>query len=283
MEAESFVEFVVDYTTRVLVYTGGQIFLLFVPALLFAFLTQYLSEKIRVCGWGRFGTFYTYLTAPGTICHECGHALFVLLFGYKIKKFVPFSPSEGGPLGYVIWTSDGNDGLRLRLAYFFCGTGPIWLGSSVIALLAFLVLGKENLEILGISSAYEQNFSSIEEIGKYVMQVLDSGIILFFNFFSLDVLKHPLMLFCLYMIFCIGGHMKLSPPDMQSAKFGFGGLFIPIFVFNVATAWLGDFPMKVIYLLTQYNHVLYSLLTFVTMLLLVAWLLTIIVGTLKGH
>lgn len=283
MDAESFIGFVIDYVTRVLLYTGGQILLLFAPALFFAFLTQYLSEKIRTCGWGKIGSFYTYLTAPGTFCHECGHALFVLLFRYKLTEFVGFRPSEDGTLGYIGWATDNNKNLRWHLAHFFVGTGPIWLGSLVIALLAFLVLGKENLEILGISDAYVQDFSSAEEVGEYAMMVLDSGLTLFFNLFSWDVLKHPLMLFCLYLIFCIGGHMKLSPPDMQSAKIGFLWLFIPIFVFNVATAWIGDFPMKVIYTLTQYNHVLYSLLIFVTMLLLVAWLLTVIVGSFKKH
>lgn len=280
MDAESFIGFVIDYVTRVLLYTGGQILLLFAPALFFAFLTQYLSEKIRVCGWGKIGDFYTYLTAPGTVLHECGHALFVLLFRYKLTKFVGFRPSKDS-LGYIEWLPDGDKNLRWHLAHFFVGTGPIWLGSLVIALLAFLVLGKENLEILGISDAHVQDFSSAEEVGEYAMMVLNSGLTLFFNLFSWEVLKHPLMLFCLYLIFCIGGHMKLSPPDMQSVKIGFLWLFIPIFVFNVATAWIGDFPMKVIYALTQYNHVLYSLLIFVTMLLLLAWLLTIIVGSFR--
>lgn len=280
MDSEAFIEFIVDYTVRVLAYTGGQFLLIFGPAFLFGFLTQFLSEKIRCCGWTGLGNCYTYLTAPGTVVHECGHALFVLLFGYKVNKFVPFNP-DGNTLGYVSWSAPGGDCLRFRLAQFFVGTGPIWLGSAVIALLAFLVLGKEGLGDLGLTIAHEQDFSSIKEVTEYVIMVGDSGLRLFFSLFSLEILKHPLMLLCLYLIFCVGGHMKLSPPDMQSMKSGVFFLLLPIFFFNVLTAWQGDLPMKITYAITQYNHVLYALLVFVLLLLLVVWGLTILLGSLK--
>lgn len=271
--------YVIDYILRVGFYTLVQFLLVFGPAFLFAFATQILSDKIRTLGWTKFGEFYTYATAPGVVCHECGHALFGLIFGKKIVEFVPFRP-QNGCLGYVTWERDREpNSLTARLGNFFSGTGPIWLGSAVIALLAFYFLGEERMDALGLTTAQEQRFNSFEEVVQYIINVFYSGLGIFFRLFSPETLTNPLTLIGLYLIFCIGGHIELSPPDLRFTKHGFSAIIGVLLIFNAATAWLGEFPMDLIYALTQYNHVLYAFLVFVLVTLLVLWLIMIVISS----
>lgn len=270
--------YIIDYALRVGFYTIAQFFLVFGPAFLFAIATQFLSNKIRSLGWARFGDFYTYATAPGTVCHECGHALFGLIFGKKIVEFVPFRP-QNGCLGYVSFAQDDEpNSLTSRLGNFFVGTGPIWLGSAVIALLAFYFLGEERMASLGLTTAHEQRFDSFPEVTQYIIDVFYSGVGIFFHVFTLETLSTPLTLVGLYLIFCIGGHMELSPPDLRFTYHGFFAIFGILLLFNAVTAWLGEFPMDLIYALTQYNHVLYALLVFVLITLLILWLIMIVIS-----
>ena len=52
--------------------------------------------------FGRYGRTVCYLTgAIGTPLHECGHALFCLLFGHKIHEIKLFQIGDDGTLGYV--------------------------------------------------------------------------------------------------------------------------------------------------------------------------------------
>ena len=266
----------VDYLRQACLYTLGQIALVFGPAVLFGFLTQFLSERIRTEGWARLGNFYTYFTAPGTVLHEFGHYVFAKIFGHKVTEVCWFGPKDG-TLGYVNHTYNPESRFQ-KIGNLFIGTGPIWIGTLAIVLLSFLVLGPEKLDALGVSVAREQNFSDLRQVGEYATEVARAGSVLFFGLFSVETLKNPLTLVCLYLIFCIGAHMRLSPPDVRHCGVPALMLLGFIFLFNLCTAWLGDFSMRIIYALTQYNHVVYSLLVFTLLMMLLVWALTLVLS-----
>ena len=69
-------------------------------------------------------------------CHECGHAFGCWLCGEKVTEFVPFTLNDPERLGYVRHTLSG--GWKGAIANLVIGTGPIWFGCSILALLAWL-------------------------------------------------------------------------------------------------------------------------------------------------
>ena len=85
---------------------------------------------------GRFGRAYWLFVAPGVACHECGHAFGCWLCGEKVTEFVPFTLDDPERLGYVRHTLSG--GWKGAIASLVIGTGPIWFGCSILALLAWL-------------------------------------------------------------------------------------------------------------------------------------------------
>ena len=70
----------------------------------------------------------------GVACHECGHAFGCWLCGEKVTEFVPFMLNDPERLGYVRHTLSG--GWKGAIANLVIGTGPIWFGCSILALLA---------------------------------------------------------------------------------------------------------------------------------------------------
>lgn len=277
MSGQEIFTFFINYLQHACLYTLGQIALVFGPAIVFGFLTQYLSERIRVEGWARFGDFYTYFTAPGTALHEFGHFIFAKLFGHEVVEICWFKP-QNGSLGFIRHRLTDPNSKFQKIGNLFIGTGPIWIGTLAIVILSFLVLGPEKLEALGVSAPREQSFSSFAEALAYAGDVAATGCALFFDAFSIETLKNPLTLLCLYLIFCIGAHMRLSPPDVEHCKIPALMLLGMIFLFNLCTAWMGDFSMKITYALTQYNHIVYSLLVFTLLMMLLVWALTLVVS-----
>ncbi len=274
MTGQEIFSLIVEYLRLACTNTLGQIALVFGPAIVFGFITQFLSEKIRNEGWASFGNFYTYFTAPGTVLHEFGHYIFAKIFGHKVVEVVWFKP-QSGTLGYVSHRYDPKNKFQV-IGNLFIGTGPIWTGACAIVLLSFLVLGTEKLDALGISAPREQSFGSFAEALTYAGDVVRAGCTLFFSAFSLETLKNPLTLICLYFIFCIGAHMRLSPPDVSCCGVPALMMLGFLFLFNLCTAWMGDFTMRIAYALTQYNHVVYALLIFTLLLMIFAWLLTLV-------
>ena len=102
------------------------------PWIVIAFIMQLLSNLIRKSLAKIFGIQgYIYLTCPGVMVHEIGHALFCVIFRHKIVEMKLFSPEEDGTLGYVNHSYNPNSFYQ-RIGNFFIGTGPIWFGIVVL-------------------------------------------------------------------------------------------------------------------------------------------------------
>ena len=157
------------------------------PWIAVALVMQLLSNSIRKSLAKIFGIQgYIYLTAPGVMIHEIGHAIFCLIFRHKIVEMKLFSPEEDGTLGYVNHSYNPKSFYQ-RIGNFFIGTGPIWFGVAVLSLISWLLLPNE-------------------------MQISD--------FFSLNFWGRWQSYIWLYLALTISSHITLSPPDLAGSADG---------------------------------------------------------------
>ena len=201
-------------------YVGSAIwntvlFLLFgiLPWIAIAFIMQLLSNSIRKSLAKLLGIQgYIYLTCPGVMVHEIGHALFCVIFRHKIVEMKLFSPEEDGTLGYVNHSYNPNSFYQ-RIGNFFIGTGPIWFGVAVLCLISWLLLPNE-------------------------MQIND--------FFSLNFWGRWQSYIWLYLALTISSHITLSPPDLAGSADGGIAIMATALMGFLLLGWCGDWENEII-------------------------------------
>jgi hypothetical protein len=234
-----------DYLGKAIFSTLTQLFILFVPLLLLAFLMNFISltsENLSVKVMGR--NIYLYLFGwLGTSVHELGHALFALIFGHKIKEIKLFKPDpKSGTLGYVNHTYNPKN-LYHQTGNFFIGIGPILMCTLLLFLLSLLLFRINFFSISKISFSTEtlKSFALLKHEGQNIWNVL--------NLFSDEVFggknsswwKITILIYCLY---CIGSSITLSASDIKTSAKGFLIIVALFFVFNLATVWKGGFALE---------------------------------------
>ena len=189
----------------------------FFPYLIFAFLMQKISNAIRerlISLLGIKG--YIYITAPGVMVHELGHAFFCVIFRHKIVEMKLFSPEEDGTLGYVNHRYNPENRFH-RVGNFFIGTGPVWNGIFMLWLFTWLFLPSGIL--------------------NYNQELLDSFFNFFGNIFSVTFWSRWQSYIWLYLILTVSSHITLSPPDLAGAKEGAITLITTVFLFELLFGW----------------------------------------------
>lgn len=213
-----------------LLATGRQLALFVAPFFLFALLMQGISHLIRHHGGALIGTrCYVWLTAPGVVVHELGHAFFCLLFGHRIVAISLFNPRNDGTLGYVKHSYDRRS-LYQNLGNFFIGSGPLWFGSALIVLLTRLLIEPALLAPLGTiltPATINGSWGGVLDL----LAALPEPLFDFAWQLPPRIMRGewPLLLF-LYLAFSIGSHVTLSPSDLRGTLPGMalllGGLFL---------------------------------------------------------
>ena len=201
-------------------YVGSAIwntvlFLLFgiLPWIAVAFIMQLLSNSIRKSLAKLLGIQgYIYLTCPGVMVHEIGHALFCVIFRHKIVEMKLFSPEADGTLGYVNHSYNPRS-IYQRIGNFFIGTGPIWFGIVVLCFVSWLLLPNE----MQISSFLSMNFW-----GRWQSYVW------------------------LYFALTIASHITLSPPDLVGATDGGVAILATALLCFLLLGWSGEWEHSVI-------------------------------------
>lgn len=241
------------YVGQALLLTAEQLLILLGPSLLLAWLMHLVSEAIRTRAGELLGErLHIWLTAPGTVVHELGHALFCVLFGHQIKEISLFRPRPNGVLGFVTH-SWNRKSLLQNAGNFFIGTGPIWLGTACILLLTVALLGTPFLTPLRGLTLDPAALGSTDgalafgsEIGHALFGLLyslaDSGFVTDWHFWLF-----------LYLLFCIGSHVTLSASDLSGAVTGLLVIVGLALAFNLATLWLGDFALAACLVVAQYG------------------------------
>ncbi len=206
------------------------------PWIAVALVMQLLSNSIRKSLAKIFGIQgYIYLTAPGVMIHEIGHAVFCLIFRHKIVEMKLFSPEEDGTLGYVNHSYNPKSFYQ-RCGNFFIGTGPIWFGVAVLCLISWLLLPDE-------------------------MQISD--------FFSLNFWGRWQSYIWLYLALTISSHITLSPPDLAGSADGGIAILIAALLGFLLLGWCGDWENGIIEFLKSVFLSSLNIFSFVIILLFI--------------
>ena len=274
-----------DYLASDVLLTFKQLLIVLGPLLLLASVLQLLSRYVRnhaaaVIG----GDVYTYLTAPGVMIHELGHVFFCLVFGHKIIKVRLFKPDHNGTLGVVEHAFNPRNPYQ-RVGNFFIGTGPIWFGSAIVYLLTRFLLGYGMTEppSSAVSAAHASltNWAGAETI---VGQVAVATWQLFTCLLRPSLLSSVRFWVFVYLVFCIGSHITLSPPDIRGAWRGFVSLVLLLLLFNLLTLWMGTgYSTRACDTLVRWCIVLYAAILFVVGLNLALACLMLILSGLTGR
>ena len=225
---------VIDYLTRGALQTGRQLLFVLGPMLVIAVVLQYVSRFVRTRAARAIGfNAYIYLTAPGVMIHELGHAFFCVTFLHKIVKMQLFSPKADGTLGHVDHSYNPKSTYQ-KIGNFFIGTGPIWFGTATIYLLSQILLDHSaESHVAGMTSS-DAAFDFVA-IGQ---QVLAGAWQLFAGMVHPQMFSSWQFWLFVYLVFCIGSHITLSPPDIAGAWRGFVSLVAFMLIVNLLTLWL---------------------------------------------
>ncbi len=246
-----------------LALTFKQILILLGPGLLLAFVMHHLSGFVRKRAAVIFGRHaFIWFTAPGTMVHELGHAFFCVVFGHRITEMQLFKPDERtGTLGYVnhSWNPEST---YQTVGNFFIGTGPIWFGTAVIYLMTRYMLGP------GVAAPVESGVISGEVLTSWagiVTMTREMAVPVwrvFRNLLDPSLLMDWKFYLFVYLVFCIGSHVSLSPPDVEGASRGFGVFAGLLLLFNWTTLWIGEFSIQACLYVAQYCAVFYAVMLF---------------------
>jgi len=244
-----------QYILQVCNNTFSVIVIFFVPSIIFAIIIRFTSMAIfkrlsKVIGIKT----YIYMTAPGTVVHELGHAIFCLLFRHHINEMKLFSPEPDGTLGYVNHSYNPKSAYQ-RVGNFFIATGPIWLGSAVIFVVS-LILAPDtgSSKSLTTETGFEVIVNSVAIAWHLILSL-----------FSLSFWCTWESYLWLYLIFAIGTNISLSKQDVKGAWNGFIASCICIFVINLI---LTVFVKNQSFIVLFYNFLtqIYAILIYVLVL-----------------
>lgn len=274
-------EFLV-YLVQVIQTTAWQVFLLFGPGLVLALGMYYLSGILRsqvtqVFNWKIF----VYLTIPGTVLHELGHAFFCLVFRHQIREIRLFDPDPfTGSLGYVTHAYS-RDNLYQVIGNFFIGIGPLLSGSTVISLASYLLIGPAVFSAIQEPSLDATTFTSLSSAGAYFESVLASSLAMLAALLQVDHLERWEFYLFLYLVFAIGSHTWLSPPDLESTWSGFAAFLILLFALNLVTLWMGNLGTELVVFVSQAYSFFYGYMLFAIILTLGFVLFFSLLGAIK--
>ena len=126
---------IITYILNSLLQSGIFLGIILLPCIVLLVLSQFCSNFMRTriaraISVKRF----IYITAIGTVIHECGHAVFCILFRHKIQKINFFSPSEDGTLGSVTYSYNKKASIRRSAS---SSSGPDRSGSDFSSFSSF--------------------------------------------------------------------------------------------------------------------------------------------------
>jgi len=253
-----------------------QIGLFFVPGLVLTLIMNYVSSSVQrrallTIGKGWYLGLFGWL---GTITHELGHAIFCLIFRHKITTLKLFEPDpETGTLGYVEHTYDSSS-LYQQVGNFFIGIGPILLGTALIYLLLYLLLGLNPFTFSANASIASPHVYSWNILNQILHTLWTSSTNLLSEVFSRHNLSTWQLYVFIYLSFSIGSSITLSPSDIKGTFKGLSIIIILILLFNLATIWAGDLTSNIFWGTVSYFLVFYTALLLMLLLdILVAILL----------
>jgi len=275
---------ILSYIWRALSATVIQILILLGPGLLLTIILNFETgfvqrHALNIIGKGWYLGLFGWL---GTIVHELGHAIFCIIFGHKITELKLFHPDpKTGTLGYVKHSYNSKNIYQLA-GNFFIGIGPIVLGSAVIYLLSYWLLGLNPFNLVNNLNLTSSQINSWDAIAQLLHNLGDSSGLLLKELFSWQHLFSWHLYVFIYMVFAIGSSITLSPSDIRGALGGFIVIVILIFILNLVTVWAGNFITDFVVRIAGYCVMFYAIV-FLIILLNVAVAMFVLFLSLENH
>ena len=189
------------------------------PLFVTAFIMQKFSELLREKLADVLGiNGYIYLTFPGVMIHELSHAVFCVIFRHRILEMKLFSPEADGTLGYVSHSYNQKN-LYQRIGNFFIGTGPVWGGCVMLAVISWLLLP----ETMRNGNGFSECLSSFAK-GLFT-----------WNFWG--TWRSWLWI---YLTISIASHITLSSSDLDGATDGLLMIIITVLLGSLLLGWTGN-------------------------------------------
>jgi hypothetical protein len=279
------IEAVLSYIWKATLTSLIQIGIFFVPGLILTLVVNYISTLLQrrallTIGRGWYLGLFGWL---GTIIHELGHAIFCLIFRHKITKMKLFDPDpETGTLGYVQHTYESSS-LYQMAGNFFIGIGPILLGSALIYLLLYLLLGLNSFKFAVNTGLPSWDIYSWSVFNQLLQNLRASLTALVSGIFSLHNLASWQLYIFIYLTFTIGSSIILSPSDFKGALKGLGIILLVIFVFNLVTVWAGDFTSNIYIVTLSYFLIFYIAMLLVLLMDIAVFVLFLPLSKLFQH
>ena len=206
--------------------------------MLFGFLIAF-CKKIFYNNCGDHAHIAVYATGLiGTPIHELSHALFCVIFGHKIHKIKLFQMnSDDGVLGYVQHSYNPKN-IYQRIGNFFIGIAPILVISSILYLLA-RILVPDLLEIISAKASEIDPLKGLVSMFSGIGGIVGAVIL-----FSREIMWWVFIIVSAFLAL----HMTLSGADINGAKDG-----ILFFVLTVvgANGILAIVDMELLFNLTK--------------------------------
>jgi hypothetical protein len=241
------VEAVLSYLWAAILASLTQIGIFLVPGLVLTLIMNYASTLMQRRALATIGKswFLGLFGWLGTVVHELGHAFFCLIFRHKITAMKLFDPDpETGTLGYVEHTYDSSNIYQLA-GNFFIGIGPILLGTALIYILLFLLLGLNPFNFVTNVDLAMPHIYSWGILTTTIQTFWSSSTGLISEIFSGNNLSTWQLYVFIYLAFAIGSSITLSPSDIKGTLKGLSVILILVFIFNLATVWAGDLTSNI--------------------------------------
>ena len=241
------VEAVLSYLWAAILASLTQIGIFLVPGLVLTLIMNYASTLMQRRALATIGKswFLGLFGWLGTVIHELGHAFFCLIFRHKITAMKLFDPDpETGTLGYVEHTYDSSNIYHL-VGNFFIGIGPILLGTALIYILLFLLLGLNPFNFVTNVDLAMPHIYSWGILTTTIQTFWSSSTGLISEIFSGNNLSTWQLYVFIYLAFAIGSSITLSPSDIKGTLKGLSVILILVFIFNLATVWAGDLTSNI--------------------------------------
>ena len=241
------VEAVLSYLWAAILASLTQIGIFLVPGLVLTLIMNYASTLMQRRALATIGKswFLGLFGWLGTVIHELGHAFFCLIFRHKITAMKLFDPDpETGTLGYVEHTYDSTNIYQL-VGNFFIGIGPILLGTALIYILLFLLLGLNPFNFVTNVDLAMPHIYSWGILTTIIQTFWTSSTGLISEIFSGNNLSRWQLYVFIYLAFAIGSSITLSPSDIKGTLKGLSVILILVFIFNLATVWAGDLTSNI--------------------------------------
>lgn len=166
-----------------------------------------------------------------------------------------------GTLGYVEHAYNSANIYQLA-GNFFIGIGPILLGTAVIYLISYFLLGLNPLQNAASLQIADIRIDSWNTVGHLLQNIGTSSLSFLGSIFSWHHFTTWQLYLFIYLVFAIGSSITLSPPDIKGTLIGLSVIMVMIFIFNLVTVWAGNLTSNIFSHASGYFIIFYAVMFF---------------------